>query len=123
MEDNINDALGLTEKPKKKFKIFDEEPASDDNSGNDNAATKNQPGDNSAESILMFCSYVILILGILGSITMGVKIGSGYDGDTGLGWGYFLVGTLSSILGWAFLMVIANISLNIRQIKHNLNSK
>jgi hypothetical protein len=119
MEDNINDALGLTEKPKKKFKIFDEEPTSDDNSGDDTATTKNQLGDNSAESILMSCSYVILILGILGSITMGV----GCDGDTGLGWGYFLVGTLSSILGWAFLMVIANISLNIRQIKHNLNSK
>ena len=77
--------------------------------------TSSSLGDNSAESILTFFSYAVLVLGLIGSIIIGIVVG---DDNEALGWGCFFGGVVSVIITWAVCMVIINISNNIRQIKN-----
>lgn len=107
---SVEDALGLNDQPSKV----------------DNEAKYNSPqsglGDNSAESVIAVVAYVTLVLGILGSLIYGIVL-MDHKSTTPMGWCILIGGTLSSIITWAFLMVIANISNNIRQIKYELRKK
>jgi hypothetical protein len=82
--------------------------------------TSSSLGDNSAESILTFFSYAVLVLGLIGSIIIGIVVG---DDNEALGWGCFFGGVVSVIITWAVCMVIINISNNIRQIKKHLQGR
>lgn len=79
-------------------------------------------GDNAAESVVTFVAYLTLILGIFGSLIWGVIL-MDHRATYATGWFVLIGGTLSSFITWAFLIVIANISNNIRQIKHELRNR
>lgn len=77
-------------------------------------------GDNPAEAILSFIAYTILILGIIGSeIVGGLMIWADYEWGK-IGWIVLIGGVFASLIIWASLMILINISNNIRQIKHEL---
>lgn len=80
-------------------------------------------GDNLAETILAFIAYTILILGVIVSIISGgLLIIYNYEWDNKIGWAILIGGTFLSIVTWASLMILVNISNNIRQIKHERRS-
>lgn len=79
-------------------------------------------GDNAAEKVISFVAYLTLILGCLGSLIAGINMMNNCSTE-GIGVGVLFGGILSSIITWAFLMVIANISNNIRQIKYELRKQ
>lgn len=96
-------------------------PAQHDNDRPESGITSR--GDNVAETVLSIVAYVVLVVGIIISIGVGYTIGSGYFGKPLLGFVYFVVGTILSFILWAGLMVTVNISINIRQIKHELRNR
>lgn len=76
-------------------------------------------GDNLAETILAFIAYAILILGVIVSVIAGgLLITDNYEWDNKIGWAILIGGTFLSMVTWASLMILVNISNNIRQIKH-----
>ena len=103
---SIDDALGLNDQPVKA----------------DYSNPQSGLGDNAAEKVISIVAYVTLILGILGSLIWGVDL-MDRSSTTAMGWGVLIGGVLTSIISWAFLMVVANISNNIRQIKYELRKK
>lgn len=109
--DEVKNALGLNENPSK-----NEISSADSTLPN----TSSSLGNNSAESVLTFFSYAVLVLGIVGSIIIGIAVG---DDNEALGWGCFFGGVVSAIITWAVCMVIINISNNIRQIKKLLQGR
>lgn len=113
-ENNINDILGVSETPKDSFRIFDKIP------GDKNETTA--LGDNAAEKIIAILAYILLIGGCIGAVISGSIMMGNYRTE-GAGVIVLIGGVLSSIISWAFLMVVANISNNIRQIKHELQKK
>lgn len=79
-------------------------------------------GDNPAEAILSFIAYAILILGIIGSVIVGgLMIWADYEWSK-IGWIVLIGGVFASFIIWASLMIIINISNNIRQIKYELRN-
>lgn len=109
--DEVKNALGLNENsPKNEIS----------NAHSTQPNTSSSLGDNSAESILTFFSYAVLVLGLIGSIIIGIVVG---DDNEALGWGCFFGGVVSVIISWAVCMVIINISNNIRQIKKHLQGR
>lgn len=104
--DEVKNALGLNENSSKN---------EISNAHSTQPNTSSSLGDNSAESILTFFSYAVLVLGLIGSIIIGIVVG---DDNEALGWGCFFGGVVSVIITWAVCMVIINISNNIRQIKN-----
>ena len=78
-------------------------------------------GNHSAESILSFFAYFTLIVGILGSIGGGVMLIN--DNETAAGWYVLIGGPIFSLLCWATMLVLVNISNNIKEIKHNTQQK
>lgn len=98
----IEDALGLNNKPvEKKAKEL---------------------GDNNAEKFITVFAYLSLVLGCLMSIIYG-RILMDDRSTEELGFAVLVSGIVASIASWAFLMVISNISNNIRQIKHELKKR
>lgn len=80
----------------------------------------NGVGDNSAaESIITIVAYIMLIFGCIGSIIYGVELADSYMTDD-IALPVVIGGVCLSVVTWAFLMVVANVSNNIRQIKHEL---
>jgi hypothetical protein len=106
----IDDALGLNDTP----------------SGEINEAKYSHApkglGDNSAEKVIVVVANIVLILGCLISIIGGIEM-AGHHSTEGAGFALLFGGTISSVITWALLMVLANISNNIRQIKHLLKDK
>lgn len=76
-------------------------------------------GDNSAETIIIVVAYATLIIGCIVSLCFGISL-LDHRATEGMGYTILILGTISSVISWAFLMVIANISNNIRAIKHEL---
>ena len=76
-------------------------------------------GENHAEKVISILANVTLVIGCLVSVIYGGALMDNYFTHS-QGIVVFIVGILSSVISWAFLMVIANISNNIRQIKHEL---
>lgn len=113
-ENNINDILGVSETPKEACRIFDKIAE-----GKNKTTTL---GDNAAEKIIAILAYILLIGGCIVAIIFGSILMDNYRTE-GVGVLVLLGGVLSSIISWAFLMVIANISNNIRQIKHELQKR
>lgn len=79
-------------------------------------------GDNCAESVIKALAYVILVVGLLFSI-MGGLFYISIDTDVALALLIMLGGSLYTIVLWALTIVVANISVNIRQIKRHLLSR
>lgn len=79
-------------------------------------------GDNAAEKVITVVAYLTLIIGCLGSLIMGLELMDHLSTEV-TGVAVLFGGILSSIITWAFLMVIANISNNIRQIKYELRKQ
>lgn len=101
---NINEALGVEETPtKKKSESYTER-----------IITK---GKNSAEKVIVIVAYAALIFGILGSLTISEQIKY-----SELKFFVFILGVVSSVITWAFIMVVANISNNIRQIRDDIHN-
>lgn len=100
---------------------FNERPSSEVNEEKYKNAEKGL-GDNAAEKVISIVAYATLILGILGSLIAGINLMDHHSTEA-MGLGVLLGGILSSVVTWAFLMVIANISNNIRQIKYELRKK
>lgn len=98
----IEDKLGFNEKPEEK-------------------RTK-ELGDNNAEKIISIFAYVTLVLGCLVSFIYGISLMGHYLTEV-LGLVVIIVGVVGSIISWSLLMVVANISNNIRQIKYELKKK
>ena len=71
-------------------------------------------GNNSAETILAILAYALLFIGILASIVLAFKMEDIL---------VLFAGIISSVISWAALMVIINISNNIRTIKKILANK
>lgn len=80
-------------------------------------------GDNPAEAILSFIAYGILILGILVSLICGgLLIIDNYKWDNIVGWAILIGGLILSLIVWASLMILINISNNVRQIKYEIRN-
>lgn len=80
-------------------------------------------GDNFAEAILSFIAYTVLFLGIVVSGIVGLLlITDNYREDNALGWAILIGGIVSSLIVWAMLMILINISNNTRQIKKELRN-
>lgn len=73
-------------------------------------------GDNRAEAIIQLFACFVLVVGVIASIIAGIMIRP-------VGALIFLFGSILSVLVWASLQVVANISNNIREIKHELRKK
>lgn len=81
-------------------------------------------GDNNAEKVLVVFAYILLILGSLGCLICGIYLVDERDRYTEvLGLSIISRGILFCIVTWAFIMVLANISNNIRQIKYDQRKK
>lgn len=85
-----------------------------------NPTAPQEPGDNSAESVLKATAYAILIIGIIASVIGMYILGSGWDGNPLAAFSVLCGGTAFATVIWASLMVVVNISTNIRAIKHRL---
>lgn len=95
----------------------------DNFTNNSMSAHENSVGENNAESVLAFVAKTILILGILISVIAGYGIMSIPYGSSLGGLVVIVLGIIISLVSWASLMVIVNISNNIREIKHRLDKK
>ncbi|MDE5856763.1 MAG: hypothetical protein K2H32_00140, partial [Muribaculaceae bacterium] len=86
--------------------------------GNDTSSI----GDNSAETILAIVAYLISAIGVIASIVAGYILINGFDEDhlKMIGWVVLIGGIIVSLIIWASLMILVNISNNIRHIKHEL---
>ena len=93
----------------------------------------NEIGDNYAEIVISVFAYATLVIGCLVSLACGISF-MDYDSTQGLylmdhdsaqvlGLVIIVGGIICSVISWALLMVIANISNNIRQIKHELKKR
>lgn len=92
-------------------------------SENDQSYVPSTGGDNPAEAVLSSVAYIILIIGILVSVGIGLLlIMDNYEEDRKLGWIILIGGLVSSIIVWASLMILINISNNVRQIKYELQN-
>lgn len=81
-------------------------------------------GDNIAEAILAFIAYAILILGILVTVVIGAFfLFDDYEWDNVIGLIILITGIPASLITWASLMILINISNNVRQIKHELQDR
>lgn len=81
-------------------------------------------GDNWAESILAFIAYAILIVGVSLSILIGVLlIIDNNDWDNIIGKLILIAGPIVTLIIWANLMILINISNNVRQIKKEQRRK
>lgn len=81
----------------------------------------NELGDNNAETVISTFAYVALVLGCLVSLIYGISLMERSTQELGLA--VIVGGMIYSVFSWAILMVIANISNNIRQIKHELKKR
>jgi hypothetical protein len=81
-------------------------------------------GDNCAEKVIAVVAKVVLILGCLVSFValVGMMFGPSWEPSEPYLITFFGA-AISSVITWASLMVIANISNNIRQIKHLLKDR
>lgn len=93
---------------------------------NDALGVENTPqyeaGYNSAEKVLTFVAYTILLAGIVGTIILSTYTINN-EKDSSLGLTYLIGGILTSLISWATCMVLVNISNNIRGIKRILANK
>ena len=81
-------------------------------------------GDNIAEAILAFVAYAILILGILATVIVGgFFLFDDYKWYNLIGWIILFTGIPATLLTWASMMILINISNNVRQIKHELQNR
>lgn len=89
--------------------------------GNDTSSI----GDNSAETILAIVAYLISAIGVIASIIAGYILINGFDEDhlNMIGWVVLVGGIIVSLIIWASLMILVNISNNIRHIKHELQEE
>lgn len=119
MED-INSVLGVKseEAPKQESTLKNDESPKQEKSVLDQEPIDLSVGDNSAESVLSYVSYTILILGLLVSCIMGYYVG--HEGKTKDGWNLFLFMSFFCVVTWAISMLLVNISNNLRTIKHLL---
>lgn len=76
-------------------------------------------GDNSAEKVISAVAYCTLIIGIIASVIVFAFMFGNRQTQV-LAIIYLAVGLLFSFITWASMMVTANISNNIRQIKWEL---
>ena len=83
-----------------------------------NESSSQNVGDNSAESVLKGVAYTIFSVGIVASIVGGFAFDEGFAGFI-----IAVLGAIVSVVLWASLMVVVNISTNIREIKHILKDK
>lgn len=82
----------------------------------------NELGDNNAEKVISAFAYVTLVIGCLVSLIYGISL-MDHHSTQGLGLAIIVGGIIYSVISWSLLMVIANISNNIRQIKHELKKR
>ena len=82
-------------------------------------------GDNSAETILAIVAYLISAIGVIASIIAGYILINGFDNEyfSLIGWAVLVGGIVISLIIWASLMILINISNNIRIIKHELQEE
>lgn len=109
--DEIENALGLNENSQKD-KIISKESIQPHKSSS--------LGNNAAESILASFSYTLLVIGVIAAITTGVIVS---EESALLSWLCFFGISIFAIILWASLMVIVNISNNLRQIKKHLQGR
>jgi hypothetical protein len=74
-------------------------------------------GDNSAEKILVIFAYIILVAGILASLISAICLSENIVPSVLA----LVMGATSSLLIWAVLKVLANISTNLRHIRQDLH--
>ena len=74
------------------------------------------------EKVISTFAYVALLLGCLVSLIYGISLMDKHS-TQGLGVSIIVGGIIYSVIIWAILMIIANISNNIRQIKYELKKQ
>lgn len=119
MEENLNtnDSLNRSEQPQ----INDTKSTQMSIESNRTSSI----GDNSAETILAIVAYLISAIGVIASIIAGYILINGFDDEyfSLIGWAVLVGGIVISLIIWASLMILINISNNIRIIKHELQEE
>ncbi len=110
MTENTNDFLGL--KPESE----DTTPATN------NSPTPHTGSNTGPENIIITLAYIILFIGILGCFIYGVSLcDSRYTRSLGVT--VMILGPVYSVITWAVLMIMARLSINVREIKEILSQK
>lgn len=110
MTENTNDFLGL-------------KPESEDTAPAKSNSPTPQTGNNTGpENIIIALAYIILFIGILGCFIYGISLcDSRYTRSLGVT--VMILGPIYSIIAWAVLMIMARLSINVREIKEILSQK